>query len=140
VKKITIGSGVRYDLALASPAYIEELVRHHVGGYLKVAPEHTEAGPLAKMCKPGIASFDEFRVLFERFSRQAGKQQYLIPYFHRRAPGHHLAGHGGARALVQTQRLPTRPGAGLSAHAHGHRHRHVSHRPKPLAALAPPRR
>jgi uncharacterized radical SAM protein YgiQ len=87
VKKITIGSGVRYDLALASPAYIEELVKHHVGGYLKVAPEHTEAGPLAKMCKPGISAFDEFRVLFERFSRQAGKQQYLIPYFIAAHPG-----------------------------------------------------
>jgi uncharacterized radical SAM protein YgiQ len=87
VKKITIGSGVRYDLALVSPAYIEELVKHHVGGYLKIAPEHTEAGPLAKMCKPGIATFDEFRVLFERFSRQAGKQQYLIPYFIAAHPG-----------------------------------------------------
>jgi uncharacterized radical SAM protein YgiQ len=87
VKKVTIGSGVRYDLALTSPAYIEELVRHHVGGYLKVAPEHTEDGPLAKMCKPGIAAFDEFRVLFERFSHQAGKQQYLIPYFIAAHPG-----------------------------------------------------
>jgi len=87
VKKITIGSGVRHDLALASPAYIEELVRHHVGGYLKVAPEHSEPGPLAKMGKPGIAAFEEFRVLFERFSRQAGKQQYLIPYFIAAHPG-----------------------------------------------------
>jgi uncharacterized radical SAM protein YgiQ len=87
VKKITIGSGVRYDLALSSPAYIEELVKHHVGGYLKVAPEHSEPGPLAKMCKPGIAAFDEFHVLFERFSRQAGKQQYLIPYFIAAHPG-----------------------------------------------------
>jgi uncharacterized radical SAM protein YgiQ len=87
VKKITIGSGVRYDLALVSPAYVEELVRHHVGGYLKVAPEHSELGPLAKMCKPGITAFDEFRVLFERFSRQAGKEQYLIPYFIAAHPG-----------------------------------------------------
>jgi uncharacterized radical SAM protein YgiQ len=87
VKKVTIGSGVRYDLALVSPAYIEELVRHHVGGYLKVAPEHTEPGPLAKMCKPGIAAFDEFRALFDRFSRQAGKEQYLIPYFIAAHPG-----------------------------------------------------
>jgi uncharacterized radical SAM protein YgiQ len=87
VKKITIGSGVRYDLALASPAYVEELVKHHVGGYLKVAPEHTEPGPLAKMGKPGMASFEEFRVLFERFSRQAGKEQYLIPYFIAAHPG-----------------------------------------------------
>jgi uncharacterized radical SAM protein YgiQ len=87
VKKITIGSGVRYDLALVSPAYVEELVRHHVGGYLKIAPEHSEPGPLAKMCKPGITAFDEFRVLFERFSRQAGKEQYLIPYFIAAHPG-----------------------------------------------------
>ena len=87
VKKVTIGSGVRYDLALVSPSYIEELVRHHVGGYLKVAPEHSEPAPLAKMCKPDIAAFDEFRVLFERFSRQAGKQQYLIPYFIAAHPG-----------------------------------------------------
>ena len=87
VKKITIGSGVRYDLALLSPAYVEELVKHHVGGYLKVAPEHTEPGPLAKMCKPGIAAFDEFRALFDRFSRQAGKEQYLIPYFIAAHPG-----------------------------------------------------
>ena len=87
VKKITIGSGIRYDLALASPAYIEELVRHHVGGYLKVAPEHSEPGPLAKMGKPGIAAFDEFRVLFERFSHHAGKEQYLIPYFIAAHPG-----------------------------------------------------
>ena len=87
VKKITIGSGVRYDLALVSPAYVEELVKHHVGGYLKVAPEHSEPGPLAKMCKPGIAAFDEFRALFERFSRQAGKEQYLIPYFIAAHPG-----------------------------------------------------
>jgi len=87
VKKITIGSGVRYDLALASPAYIEELVKHHVGGYLKIAPEHTEPGPLAKMAKPGIAAFDEFRALFDKFSRQAGKEQYLIPYFIAAHPG-----------------------------------------------------
>ena len=87
VKKITIGSGVRHDLALASPAYIEELVKHHVGGYLKVAPEHSEPGPLAKIGKPGIAAFEEFHVLFDRFSRQAGKEQYLIPYFIAAHPG-----------------------------------------------------
>ena len=91
VKKITIGSGVRYDLAMASPSYIEELVKHHVGGYLKVAPEHTEPGPLSCMGKPGIAAFDEFRALFERFSRQAGKEQYLIPYFIAAHPGTTLA-------------------------------------------------
>ncbi len=56
VKKILIGSGLRYDLAIQSPEYVKELVTHHVGGYLKIAPEHTEGGPLTKMMKPGIGS------------------------------------------------------------------------------------
>jgi uncharacterized radical SAM protein YgiQ len=87
IKKILIGSGVRYDLALRSPAYVRELVTHHVGGYLKIAPEHTEAGPLALMMKPGIASFDRFKALFDRFAREAGKELYLIPYFIAAHPG-----------------------------------------------------
>ena len=87
IKKILIGSGVRYDLALRSPAYVRELVTHHVGGYLKIAPEHTEAGPLALMMKPGIASFDRFKTLFDRFAREAGKELYLIPYFIAAHPG-----------------------------------------------------
>jgi uncharacterized radical SAM protein YgiQ len=87
IKKITIGSGIRYDLAVRSPEYVEELVKHHVGGYLKIAPEHTEAGPLGCMQKPGIGSFEEFRRMFDRFSREAGKEQYLIPYFMAAHPG-----------------------------------------------------
>jgi uncharacterized radical SAM protein YgiQ len=87
VKKITIGSGIRYDLAVRSPAYVEELVKHHVGGYLKIAPEHTQPGPLDKMQKPGIASYEKFRAMFDRFSREAGKEQYLIPYFMAAHPG-----------------------------------------------------
>ena len=87
VKKVLIGSGLRYDLALRSPAYVKELVQHHVGGYLKIAPEHTEAGPLSKMMKPGIGNYDRFKQLFERFSQQAGKQQFLIPYFIAAHPG-----------------------------------------------------
>jgi uncharacterized radical SAM protein YgiQ len=87
VKRVLIGSGVRYDLAVESPAYIDELVTHHVGGYLKIAPEHTEPGPLAKMMKPGIASFDRFRRLFEQAARRAGKELYLIPYFIAAHPG-----------------------------------------------------
>jgi len=87
VKKVQIGSGLRYDLAVRSPEYIRELVTHHVGGYLKIAPEHTEAGPLAKMMKPGIAAYDRFKQLFDRFSREAGKEQYLIPYFIAAHPG-----------------------------------------------------
>ena len=87
VKKVLIGSGLRYDLAVRSPEYIKELVQHHVGGYLKIAPEHTEAGPLSKMMKPGIGTYDRFKQLFDRFSREAGKEQYLIPYFIAAHPG-----------------------------------------------------
>lgn len=87
IKRIFVASGLRYDLAVRSPEYIEELVTHHVGGYLKIAPEHTESGPLSKMMKPGIDTFYRFRELFERFSRQAGKEQYLIPYFIAAHPG-----------------------------------------------------
>jgi uncharacterized radical SAM protein YgiQ len=87
VKKILIGSGLRYDLAVKSPEYIKELVTHHVGGYLKIAPEHTEGGPLSKMMKPGIGSYDKFKQLFEKFSAEAGKKQYLIPYFIAAHPG-----------------------------------------------------
>lgn len=87
VKKVLIGSGLRYDLAVRSPEYIKELVQHHVGGYLKIAPEHTEDGPLSKMMKPGIGTYDRFKQLFDRFSREAGKEQYLIPYFIAAHPG-----------------------------------------------------
>ena len=87
VKKILISSGVRYDLAVESPEYVKELVSHHVGGYLKIAPEHTEQGPLTKMMKPGIGSYEKFRALFEKFSLEAGKKQFLIPYFIAAHPG-----------------------------------------------------
>ena len=87
IKKILIGSGLRYDLAVKSPEYVKELVQHHVGGYLKIAPEHTEGGPLSKMMKPGIGTYDRFKQLFEKFSAEAGKQQFLIPYFIAAHPG-----------------------------------------------------
>ena len=87
VKKVLISSGLRYDLAVESPEYVEELVTHHVGGYLKIAPEHTEQGPLSKMMKPGMGSYDRFKELFEKFSKKAGKKQYLIPYFIAAHPG-----------------------------------------------------
>jgi len=87
VKRILIGSGLRYDLAVRSPEYVKELVTHHVGGYLKIAPEHTEEGPLAHMMKPGIGTYDTFKQLFDRFSKEAGKEQYLIPYFIAAHPG-----------------------------------------------------
>ncbi len=87
IKRIHVASGLRYDLAVLAPEYIEELVTHHVGGYLKIAPEHSEDGPLSKMMKPGIGSYDRFKKLFDKFSRQAGKEQYLIPYFISAHPG-----------------------------------------------------
>lgn len=87
VKKILIASGLRYDLAVESPEYVKELVTHHVGGYLKIAPEHTEEGPLTKMMKPGIGSYDKFKRMFEKYSKEAGKEQYLIPYFIAAHPG-----------------------------------------------------
>lgn len=87
IKKIAIASGLRYDLAIRDPEYVKELVTHHVGGYLKIAPEHTEERPLNKMMKPGIDTFHEFKRLFDKFSKQAGKKQFLIPYFIAAHPG-----------------------------------------------------
>ena len=87
VKKILIGSGLRYDLAVQSPEYVKELVTHHVGGYLKIAPEHTEQAPLELMMKPGIGSYDKFKTLFDKYSLEAGKKQFLVPYFIAAHPG-----------------------------------------------------
>lgn len=87
IKKVLIASGVRYDLAIQSPEYVKELVTHHVGGYLKIAPEHTEKGPLDKMMKPSISAYDTFKNMFEKYSKEAGKKQYLIPYFISAHPG-----------------------------------------------------
>jgi uncharacterized radical SAM protein YgiQ len=87
VKRVAIASGLRYDLALKDPEYVEELVTHHVGGYLKIAPEHSEDKTLGKMMKPGISAYDDFKKLFDKFSKKAGKEQYLIPYFIAAHPG-----------------------------------------------------
>ena len=87
IKKVLIASGLRYDLAVEDPEYVRELVTHHVGGYLKIAPEHTERGPLDKMMKPGIGTYDRFKEMFDEFSKEAGKEQYLIPYFIAAHPG-----------------------------------------------------
>lgn len=87
IKKVAIASGLRYDLAVEDPEYIKELVTHHVGGYLKIAPEHTEDGPLNKMMKPGISSFHQFKKLFDKYSKEAGKKQFIIPYFIAAHPG-----------------------------------------------------
>ncbi len=87
IKKILIGSGVRYDLAVESPDYVKELAQHHVGGYLKIAPEAIGEGPLSKMMKPGVGTYYKFKELFDKYSREAGKEQYLIPYFIAAHPG-----------------------------------------------------
>ena len=87
VKRIFIASGVRYDLAVRSPEWIRELAQHHTGGYLKIAPEHTEDSPLRHMMKPGIGAYDRFKELFDRYGKEAGKEQYLIPYFIAAHPG-----------------------------------------------------
>jgi uncharacterized radical SAM protein YgiQ len=87
VKKVLIASGVRYDLAIESPEYVKELAAHHTGGYLKIAPEAIGDGPLSKMMKPGVGSYYKFKELFDKYSREAGKEQYLIPYFIAAHPG-----------------------------------------------------
>uniref|UniRef100_UPI00259632A5 YgiQ family radical SAM protein n=1 Tax=uncultured Psychrobacter sp. TaxID=259303 RepID=UPI00259632A5 len=87
VKKILIASGLRYDLAIKDPEYVKELVSHHVGGYLKIAPEHSEEAVLSKMMKPGMGNYDKFKAMFEQYSQEAGKEQYLIPYFIAAHPG-----------------------------------------------------
>ena len=87
IKRIFIASGLRYDLAIRDPEYVKELVTHHVGGRLKIAPEHTEKSTLSRMMKPPIGNYYRFKELFEKYSKQAGKEQYLIPYFISSHPG-----------------------------------------------------
>jgi uncharacterized radical SAM protein YgiQ len=87
IKKVYIASGVRYDLAERSPEFVRELAQHHTGGQLSVAPEHTNPGVLAKMKKPGIESYERFAQSFCQASEDAGKEQYLVPYFITGHPG-----------------------------------------------------
>jgi len=87
IKKVLIASGVRYDLAIESPEYVRELAQHHTGGYLKIAPEALSEGPLSMMMKPGMGTYYRFKELFDRYSAEAGKEQYLIPYFIAAHPG-----------------------------------------------------
>lgn len=90
IKKILVASGIRMDLASRSPEYMSELVKHHVGGHLKVAPEHVDTGVLNKMRKPSHDTFEKFTEVFKDESRKAGKKQYLIPYFISSHPGSDL--------------------------------------------------
>ena len=94
VKQALVASGVRMDLALRSPAYIRHLARHHTGGLLKVAPEHTDPEVLRRMNKPPIEAFEAFAKQFRCEATAVGKQQFLVPYF--------IAGHPGCdlRAMI----------------------------------------
>jgi uncharacterized radical SAM protein YgiQ len=87
VKTVRVASGIRMDLARLDDEYLEEMARHHVGGQLKVAPEHTSEKVLALMKKPATTTFDEFAAKFAAASERAGKEQYLIPYFIASHPG-----------------------------------------------------
>ena len=90
IKKVFVASGIRMDLARRSPEYMRELVRHHVGGHLKVAPEHSDTGVLNLMRKPASDDFDKFAEVFDRESKKAGKTQYIIPYYIASHPGSDL--------------------------------------------------
>ncbi len=131
VKKILIASGVRYDLAIESPEYVKELATHHVGGYLKIAPEALGEGPLSKMMKPGVGAYYKFKELFDKY--QQARRQGAVPdsVLHRRASRHHRQGHARARAVAQAERIPCRPGAGVPAFADGDGDRDVSHVEEP---------
>ena len=87
IKKVLVASGIRMDLAQRSPEYMRELTEHHVGGLLKVAPEHADTEVLDKMRKPGIDDFKEFSDKFQEESKRLGKKQYLVPYFIASHPG-----------------------------------------------------
>jgi uncharacterized radical SAM protein YgiQ len=108
VKHVFVGSGVRYDLAQADrrngDRYLEALVTHHVSGQLKVAPEHVRAPVLAIMKKPGVESFERLRKDFARYSRKAGKEQYLVPYFISSHPGATLEDAAGLMEYLQRNR------------------------------------
>lgn len=90
VRKAFVASGIRMDLAQRSPEYMRELTAHHVGGHLKVAPEHVEPQTLRLMKKPNIEDFQQFAEKFKEASEQAGKEQYLVPYFISAHPGSDL--------------------------------------------------
>jgi uncharacterized radical SAM protein YgiQ len=91
IKRVFVASGVRYDLAMRSPEFITELARHHTGGQLSVAPEHNDPEVLDKMKKPPVEHYERFAQAFCQASDEAGKEQYLVPYFITGHPGSTLA-------------------------------------------------
>src|SRR5207248_5390439 len=91
IRKVLVASGIRMDLAQLSPEYLRELAAHHVGGHLKVAPEHTDTHVLEMMKKPENGNFESFAEAFKQASKEAGKpKQYLVPYYIASHPGSDL--------------------------------------------------
>ncbi len=108
VRHAYVASGVRFDLALLDPEYIDALATHHTGGHLSVAPEHCVPHVLALMGKPDIEVFERFRRRFEAASRAAGKEQYLVPYMISGFPGCTDADMAALRDYLRRERLLTR--------------------------------
>jgi uncharacterized radical SAM protein YgiQ len=90
IRKVLVASGIRMDLARRSPEYMRDLAEHHVGGHLKVAPEHVDPDVLNYMRKPSNDDFEKFTEVFDQESRRAGKRQYIVPYFIASHPGSDL--------------------------------------------------
>ncbi len=137
IKKVLIASGVRYDLAIESPEYVKELAQHHVGGYLKIAPEAIGEGPLSKMMKPGVGGILQVQGIIRQVFQGSGEGAIPDSLFHRRPSGYDRRGHARTRALAQTKQLSRRPSASLPAGAHGYRDCNVSFRQKSVAQSHP---
>jgi radical SAM superfamily enzyme YgiQ (UPF0313 family) len=90
VDRVLVASGIRMDLAQRSPEYMDELTKHHVGGHLKVAPEHTDPHVLKIMKKPDVSDYQGFAEAFKKASEKAGKKQFLVPYYIASHPGSDL--------------------------------------------------
>ncbi len=107
VKKVFVRSGIRYDYLLLdkNPKFLNQLIKHHVSGQLKVAPEHTEPRTLHYMGKPDISVFDRFRRVYSTLSKKAGKEQYLVPYLMSSHPGCTLQNARSMAAYLTKNRL-----------------------------------
>ena len=137
VERVYVASGVRYDLAARSPEFIRELARHHTGGQLSVAPEHTDPEVLDKMKKPPIEHYERFAQAFCQASEQAGKEQYLVPYFISGHPGSTIKDTIELGALAQVEEHAPAAGAGLHPDADGDRDDDVRHGHRPADATSP---
>ena len=110
IDKVYVASGIRMDLAQQSPEYMAELVKHHVGGHLKVAPEHTDSNVLRLMKKPDSNDFEGFAQAFQKASNAAGKEAICRAVLHRLASRQRLERHDrpGRVSSSATATSPTR--------------------------------